>query len=147
MHILLVYPEYPANTFWSFKHALKFIYKKAGNPPLGLLTVAALLPREWEKRLVDLNVTVLRETDLKWADYVFISAMAVQRESVSQIIKRCQNSGVKIVAGGPLFTTSFDDYPEIDHLVLNEAEITLPPFLTDLQNGAAKHIYSSDQWG
>jgi radical SAM superfamily enzyme YgiQ (UPF0313 family) len=146
MNILLVYPEYPVNTFWSFKHALKFIYKEAGNPPLGLLTVAALLPEEWDKRLVDLNVTTLKETDLKWADYVFISAMTVQRESVAQVIKRCKNSGVKMVAGGPLFTTSFDDYPQIDYLVLNEAEITLPPFLADLEKGTAQHIYSSEQW-
>jgi radical SAM superfamily enzyme YgiQ (UPF0313 family) len=146
MNILLVYPEYPVNTFWSFKHALKFIYKEASNPPLGLLTVAALLPKEWEKRLVDLNVTSLREKDLKWADYVFISAMTVQRESVGQVVKRCKNSGVKIVGGGPLFTTSFDDYPQIDHLVLNEAEITMPLFLADLQKGIAKHIYSSDEW-
>ena len=146
MNILLVYPEYPADTFWSFKHALKFIYKEAGNPPLGLLTVAALLPVEWEKRLVDLNVTPLREKDLQWADYVLISAMTVQRESVTQIIKRCKNYGVKILAGGPLFTSSFEDYPQVDHLILNEAEITLPPFLTDLQNGTAKHLYSSDEW-
>jgi radical SAM superfamily enzyme YgiQ (UPF0313 family) len=146
MNILLVYPEYPVNTFWSFKHALKFIYKEAGNPPLGLLTVAALLPEEWEKRLVDLNITTLRETDLQWADYVFISAMNVQRESVTQIIQRCKNCGVKIVAGGPLFTTSFDDYPQVEHLVLNEAEITLPQFLDDLAHGNPKHIYSSGQW-
>lgn len=146
MNILLVYPEYPVNTFWSFKHALKFIYKEASNPPLGLLTVAALLPRQWEKRLVDLNVTSLREKDLKWADYVFISAMTVQRESVAQVVKRCKNNGVKMVAGGPLFTTSFEDYPQIEYLVLNEAEITLPLFLDDLEKGTAKHIYSSDQW-
>lgn len=147
MNILLVYPEYPADTFWSFKHALKFIYKKAGNPPLGLLTVAALLPVEWEKRLVDLNVTTsLGEKDLLWADYVLISAMTVQRDSVTQIIKRCKNHGVKIVAGGPLFTTNFDDYPQVDHLILNEAEITLPLFLADLQNGTAKHLYRSDAW-
>ena len=80
MKILLVYPEFP-DTFWSFKHALKFIRKKAGAPPLGLLTVAAMLPPDWEKRLVDLNVTSLTDEDLAWADYVFVSAMIVQRES------------------------------------------------------------------
>ena len=103
MKILLVYPEFP-DTFWSFKHALKFIQKKAGTPPLGLLTVAAMLPTEWEKRLVDLNVADLTQKDLKWADYVFISAMVVQRESVQTLIARCKQAGVKIVAGGPLFT-------------------------------------------
>ncbi len=146
MKILLVNPEYPANTFWSFKHALKFIYKEASNPPLGLLTVAALLPKEWEKRVVDLNVAKLRESDLSWADYVFISAMSVQKDSVKDVIKHCKKSGRKIVAGGPLFTTGYEDYPEIDHLILNEAEITLPPFITDLKNNTAKHIYTSNEW-
>ena len=146
MKILLVYPEFPADTFWSFKHALKFIYKKAGNPPLGLLTVAALLPGEWEKRLVDMNVTPLGEEDLIWADYLFISAMTLQKESVDQVIKRCRNHGVKIVAGGPLFTTGYDEYPQVDHLVLNEAEITLPQFLADLQQNTPRHIYTSNEW-
>jgi radical SAM superfamily enzyme YgiQ (UPF0313 family) len=145
LKILLVYPESP-DTFWSFKHALQFIDKKAGNPPLGLLTVAALLPEAWEKRLVDLNITALRDSELEWADYVFISAMSVQKNSVKDIIKRCQRQGVKMVAGGPLFTTSFEEYPEIDHLVLNEAEITLPFFLEDLEKRTAKHLYTSTAW-
>lgn len=146
MNILLVYPKFPDDTFWSFKHALKFIYKKAGNPPLGLLTVAALLPGEWEKRLVDMNVTPLEEKDLEWADYVFISAMTVQRESVDQVIQCCINKGVKIVAGGPLFTTSYDDFPQVEFFVLNEAEVTLPQFLADLRQGNPKHIYHSNEW-
>src|SRR5512135_2517361 len=99
MKVLLVYPEFP-DTFWSFKHALKFIQKKAGAPPLGLLTVAAMLPATWEKRLVDINVTDLTEEDLKWADYVFVSAMVVQRESAHDVIQRCKLAGVKVVAGG-----------------------------------------------
>ncbi len=102
MNILLVYPQFP-ETLWSFKHTLKFIRKKAYMPPLGLLTVAAMLPLEWEKRLVDLNVENLYDKDLKWADYVFISAMIVQKNSLRQIIARCKEVGVKIVAGGPLF--------------------------------------------
>ena len=76
MRILLVYPEFP-NTFWSFKHALKFVSKQASLPPLGLLTVAAMLPPAWEKRLVDMNVATLNDRDLAWADLVFISAMVV----------------------------------------------------------------------
>ena len=94
MKILLVYPQFPA-TFWSFKHALRFINKKAAHPPLGLLTVAGLLPRDWELKLVDENVTVLTEADLAWADYVFISAMAVQQESVRRIIAWCQRLAKK----------------------------------------------------
>jgi len=143
--ILLVYPEFP-DTFWSFKHALKFIRKKAGAPPLGLLTVAAMLPSEWEKRLVDLNVTVLTEEDLAWADYVFVSAMVVQRESVRAILKRCKTAGVKVVAGGPLFTMEHERFPDVDHFVLNEAEETLAPFLRDLEQGQARHVYASAEF-
>ena len=94
--ILLVYPEFP-DTFWSFKHALKFIKKKAGAPPLGLLTVAAMLPSSWEKRLVDLNITGLTDKDLAWADYVFVSAMIVQRDSAQAVIQRCRAAGVTVV--------------------------------------------------
>ena len=142
MKILLVYPEFP-DTFWSFKHALKFIRKKAGAPPLGLLTVAAMLPTEWEKRLVDLNVTELSEANLYWADYVFLSAMVVQRESVKAVINRCKKVGVKIVAGGPLFTMEQEQFPDVDYFVLNEAEETLAPFLRDLEIGQAKRVYTS----
>lgn len=143
MKILLVYPCYP-DTFWSFRHALKFISRKACYPPLGLLTVAAMLPDEWDKRLVDMNVEPLSDRDLLWADYVFISAMAVQRNSVEQVLERCRSLGARTVAGGPLFTACREDFPQVDHLVLNEAELTLPPFLEDLKNGTALRIYTSD---
>ncbi|MEJ2426635.1 MAG: cobalamin-dependent protein, partial [Candidatus Thiodiazotropha sp.] len=145
MRILFVYPEFP-DTFWSFKHALKFVRKKSAAPPLGLLTVAAMLPPEWEKRLVDLNVTGLTQADLAWADYVFVSAMIVQRDSARALIARCKEAGVKVVAGGPLFTMEHDHFPEVDHFVLNEAELTLPPFLADLANGCAQPIYTTTEF-
>jgi len=141
VNILLVYPKYP-DTFWSFKYALTFISKRALNPPLGLLTVAAMLPKEWDKRLVDMNTANLKDQDIQWADYVFISAMVVQKESTKQVISRCRESGVKIVAGGPLFTAASEDFQGVDHLVLNEAEATLPLFLEDLARGTAKHLYT-----
>jgi len=144
MKVLLVYPEYP-DTFWSLKHALRFFSKKASHPPLGLLTVAALLPKPWQKKLVDMNVTSLKDEDLMWADYVFIGAMDIQRDSVEHTIERCKRLGVKIVAGGPLFTISHDQFDMVDHLVLNEAEVTLPLFLGDLEKGCAKHIYASTE--
>ena len=144
MKILLVYPLYP-DTFWSFKHALKVISKKAAHPPLGLLTVAAMLPTEWEKRLIDMNVTNLKDRDIQWADYVFIGAMVVQKKSVYEIIARCKALGAKTVAGGPLFTTEPDNFQDVDHLVLDEAEITLPPFLEDLKKGCAQHTYASKE--
>ncbi len=144
MKVLLVYPRYP-NTFWSFRHALKIVYKKAGHPPLGLLTVAAMLPGEWEKRLVDMNTTTLKDKDIEWADYVYIGAMVVQRDSAKETIARCSKLGTKVVAGGPLFTTEYEDYDDVDHLVLDEAEITLSPFLKDLEKGCAQHIYTSKE--
>ena len=145
MKILFIYPEFP-DTFWSFKHALRFIHKKASSPPLGLLTVAAMLPPEWEKRLVDLNVTKLTDKDIAWADYVFISAMAVQRESVHQVISMCKGVGVKIVAGGPLFTQEYEDFGDIDYFVLNEAEVTLPHFLKDLEQGHPNRVYTTSEF-
>ncbi|UCF71192.1 MAG: B12-binding domain-containing radical SAM protein [candidate division WOR-3 bacterium] len=145
MKILLVYPKNP-DTFWSFKHALRFIFKKATNPPLGLLTAAAMLPDEWEKRLIDMNVSMLKDRDIEWADFVFISAATIQKDSVNEVITRCKARGVKIVAGGPLFTSSYDEYEHVDYLVLNEAEITLPQFLDDLRQGKLKHIYTSPEW-
>jgi radical SAM superfamily enzyme YgiQ (UPF0313 family) len=145
MNILLVYPEFP-DTFWSFKHALKFVRKRASMPPLGLLTVAAMLPAEWNKRLVDVNATNLTDADLAWADYVFISAMTVQRESTHQIIARCNAAGVPMVAGGPLFMSEHEQFPTVDHFVLNEAELTLPLFLADLEHGCAKRVYTATEF-
>ena len=146
MKILLVYPQYP-DAFWSFKHALKFISKKAAFPPLGLLTVAAMLPEEWQKKLVDMNITTLTDEDIKWADYVFISAMIVQQKSVKEVIAQCGELHAKIVAGGPLFTTGYEQFNlgDVDHLVLGEAEDTLPLLLEDLQKGCAQHIYESNE--
>jgi len=145
MKILLVYPEFP-DTFWSFKHALKFIQKKAGAPPLGLLTVAAMLPIDWQKKLIDLNVTELKDKDLQWADYVFISAMGVQRDSAAKVISRCSELGVKTVAGGPLFTMEYQNFPAVDHFILNEAEETLAPFLKDLERGIPTRVYTSSEY-
>lgn len=142
MKILLIYPEFP-DTFWSFKHALPFIHKRASLPPLGLLTVAAMLPAAWEKRLVDLNVRKLTEKDLAWGDIAFVSGMAVQRDSARLVIGRCKAAGIRVVAGGPLFIGEQDQFPEVDHFVLNEAELTLAPFLEDLERGSAKRVYAT----
>jgi radical SAM superfamily enzyme YgiQ (UPF0313 family) len=145
VNILLVYPTYP-DTFWSFKHALKFVSKKASFPPLGLLTIAAILPKEWNKKLIDLNANQLMDNEILWADYVFISAMSIQSESVDKVIQQCKRLNTKIVAGGPLFTSSSEYYKNIDHLILNEAEITLPQFLNDLNEGKPKHKYTTEEW-
>ncbi|MBW1782181.1 MAG: B12-binding domain-containing radical SAM protein [Deltaproteobacteria bacterium] len=145
MNVLLIYPKFP-DTFWSFTYALKFVHRKAANPPLGLLTVAAMLPNEFQKRLVDVNVDDLKDGDLSWADMAFIGGMAVQRDSARQIIARCKKAGLKIVAGGPLFTNEYDQFEDVDHFVLNEAERTLPPFLADLDKDCATKLYQTNEF-
>ena len=145
MNVLLIYPESP-DTFWSFKHALKFIHKRAASPPLGLLTVAAMLPKDWGKRLVDLSVRKLRDKDLAWADCAFVSGMVIQRDSARRAIARCKEAGLTVVAGGPLFWCEHEQFPEVDHFVLNEAELTLPLFLKDLERGCAQRVYSTTEF-
>ncbi len=145
MKALLIYPSFP-DTFWSFRHSLKFIHKKSAFPPLGLLTVGSMLPEEWDMRVVDLNVTKLTEKDLAWADYAYISAMVVQRKSARHTITRCKKAGVKVVAGGPLFTAEYELFDEVDHFVLNEAELTLPSFLADFRRGCAQRIYKTHEF-
>jgi radical SAM superfamily enzyme YgiQ (UPF0313 family) len=146
MNVLLIYPEFP-DTFWSFKYALKFIRKKSASPPLGLLTIAAMLPTDWNKRLVDLNIQRLTEKDLAWADTALISAMTVQRRSAREVAARCRAAGVKVVAGGPLFTIEREQFDDVvDTFVLNEGELTLPAFLDDLAHGCPQHIYTTTDY-
>src|SRR5215469_13709458 len=117
MKVLLIYPQNP-DTFWSFKHVLRFVSKRSTFPPLGLLTIAAMLPRDWNLKLVDLNVERLKDSDLLWADYVMISAMIIHKPSVNEVVARCQRYQKPIIAGGPLFTTGHQDFPLIQHFVL-----------------------------
>ncbi len=143
MKILLVYPQNP-DTFWSFKHVLRFVSKKSTFPPLGLLTIAALLPEDWPLRLVDLNVQRLRDEDLRWADYVMLSAMIVHKPSVEEIIRRCAALDKPIIAGGPLFTTGHAAFPQIRHFVLGEAEELMPRLVEDLRAGTLRACYQAD---
>jgi radical SAM superfamily enzyme YgiQ (UPF0313 family) len=145
MKILLVYPETPA-TFWSFKEALNIVSKKSAEPPLGLITVAAMLPEDWEIKLTDMNVSKLRDKDILWADYVFLSGMNVHINSFKEIVRLCNVIGTKVVAGGPMVTLQYKEFLGVDHFILNEAEITLPPFLEDLRNGTPKYIYSTNNF-
>lgn len=145
MKVLLIYPETPS-TFWSFKDALKFVSKKSAEPPLGLITVAAILPKDWEKKLIDLNINKIEDKDLIWADYIFLSGMNVHSNSIKEIIRRCNKYDKKIVGGGPLFTTQYKDFLGIDHFVLNEAEITLQQFIKDLENNSPKFLYTTDKF-
>lgn len=142
----MVYPQFP-DTFWSFKHALKFVNRKNNNPPLGLMTISSLLPEKWEKRLVDMNINPLKDSDIRWADMVFISAMDVQRASVHDVISRVKPFDRRIIAGGPLFTGEYDQFPMVDTFILNEGEITFPHFLADLNSGAnVKSVYETKEF-
>jgi radical SAM superfamily enzyme YgiQ (UPF0313 family) len=142
MRILLVYPQNP-DTFWSFKHVMRFVSKRAAFPPLGLLTVAAMLPADWELKLVDLNVERLRDDDLRWADFVMISAMIVHRASVHEVAGRCRRLGKTIIGGGPLFTTGHEAFPEIQHFVLGEAEEVIPRLIEDMRCGRLAPVYEA----
>jgi len=144
MKVLLIYPPTP-DTFWSFKHVLRFVSKRAAFPPLGLLTVAGTLPVDWQLKLVDLNVSRLKDTDLRWADYVMISAMIVQKDSISNILKYCKYFGKPVIAGGPLFTTGHLDFPDIDHFVLGETEELMPQVIDDMRQGTLRHLYSTTE--
>ncbi len=143
MKILLVYPRV-METFWSFKHALRIVRKKSAFPPLGALTVASMLPDDWEKRVIDMNTSPLYDEDIKWADYVFISAMVAQRRSAEEVIAKCRKLGVPSVGGGPLFLCYHNEFDSIDHLVLGEGEAILPDFIEDIEKGSLKRVYQSD---
>ncbi|MFW6250798.1 MAG: B12-binding domain-containing radical SAM protein [Alkalispirochaetaceae bacterium] len=138
--ILLLYPRTP-DTYWSYRHALKFVDKKALMPPLGLVTVAAIMGPEYSYRLVDLNVRPLEEADLEWAEMVMISAMIVQRSSMEESVRRCNDAGVPVVAGGPYPTSCHQEIEGVDHFVLGEGECTIPEFRQDLEAGTLKRVY------
>ena len=142
MRILLINPEFP-DTYWSFRHALPFEGKRSAFPPLGLLTVSALLPASWERKLVDLNVRSLKSSDIDWADMVFATAMLVQKDSLRQVVQRCKARGKRVVIGGPYITTTIEDLPEADHIFLGEAETTIPQFIDDLAHGEARRSYQA----
>ncbi len=140
-NILLVYPEVPGNTYWSYKYALKFINKKSSMPPLGLVTIASFFPADYHLKLVDLNVAPLLDEAIEWADAVFISAMIVQKESMENVVSRCRVFGKTIVAGGPYVTNSADEICGVDHLLTGEVDHTLTGFLDDLDKGTAQSVY------
>lgn len=137
---LLVYPEMPP-TYWSMRYAMPFLGRKAALPPLGLLTVAAMLPSDWDLKLVDLNVAPLARHEVEAADLVLTSAMLVQQASLASLIALCREAGTPLVAGGPFPTSCHDRIEGVTCFVLGEAEVTLPPFLDDFLAGAPRHCY------
>jgi radical SAM superfamily enzyme YgiQ (UPF0313 family) len=144
MNILLISPATPA-TFWSFRHVLRLASRKAAFPPLGLLTVAAMLPTEWSLRLIDLDVTSLRDSDIEWADWVFLSGMIIHADSCRTVASRCAARGKPVLAGGPLFTTGSEQFPEIPHFVIGEAEDVIAGLVADIESGTVRERYEADQ--
>lgn len=144
MNALLIYPQWP-DTYWSFRHALPFLGKRSAYPPLGLLTIAALLPSHWTRRLVDTNVRALSDSDLAWADVALISGMLVQKENLLTILARCRARGLRTVVGGPIASgfAELDRYA--DHVVVGEAEDLISPLADDLQEGVAKPRYKAEE--
>jgi len=140
MKVLLINPEFP-DTYWSFRHALPFEGKRCAFPPLGLMTVSALLPSYWERRMVDLNVRRLRSSDIEWADIVMATAMLVQKDSLKRVVRQCKERGKVVVVGGPYVSTTSEDLPDADHIFCGEAETTLPQFVRDLEHGTARKSY------
>ena len=145
MKVLLVYPAFP-ETFWSFKHALRFMGKRSVFPPLGLISISPLLPTSWQRRLVDLNVQMLSDADIAWADVVFFSAMIVQGPSLKEQIARCKALGVRTVVGGPITSSKDLAFAEADHVVEGEGEDLVARLCADLEAGAAQLQYSSREW-
>ena len=145
MNVLLVSPRTPT-TFWSLKHAVRFVSRRAAFPPLGLLTVAAMLPKAWNLRVVDLNVRRLRDADLRWGDYVMLSAMIVHRDSVDEIVARAAEAHRPVIGGGPLFTTGHDAYVGRVHSVLGEAEGIIDQVVADMESGQLQDVYRPSGW-
>ncbi|MDR3734133.1 MAG: B12-binding domain-containing radical SAM protein [Acidobacteriaceae bacterium] len=144
MNVLLIYPRFP-DTFWSFKHAISFQGKRAAQPPLGLMTVAALLPATWQKRLVDTNVDPLRDADLDWADVAFISGMHVQHQHLLAIVAQCRARALRIVIGGPITSSMSAAELQADHIVIGEAEEIMDTLAHDLETGSARAVYEAAQ--
>ena len=139
LRCLLIYPEFPPS-YWSGKYALNFIGKKAGHPPLGLITIAALFPKSYELKLVDMNIEPLSDEMLQWADYAFVSAMVMQQESFKSVVERCRSVGLPVIAGGP-YPTSFEEEIEgVDHIVKGEVEDFFADFLALLEEGKAPRV-------
>ncbi|MEP6637513.1 MAG: radical SAM protein, partial [Acidobacteriota bacterium] len=144
MKVLLINPQFP-DTYWSFRHALSFEGKKSAYPPLGLLTVAAMLPHSWERRVIDMEVRRLKDSDIAWADMVFVTAMLIQKDALRKVVDRCKAMGKRVVVGGPYVSTSSESLPRADHIFIGEAETTLPQFFQDLERGEAKAVYQAGE--
>ena len=145
MKALLIYPLFP-KSFWSFEKALELVGRKALLPPLGLITVAAILPQEWEFKLVDRNLASVTEAEWDWADIVILSGMIVQQGDMIGQIREAKQRGKKVAIGGPYATSFYKELQgEADYLVLDEGELTLPMFVEALEKGEESGIFRATE--
>ena len=144
MRVLLIYPLFP-QSFWSFEKTLALVGRKALLPPLGLITVAAILPTEWEYKLIDRNVREITEDDWDWTELVVISGMIVQKEDLLAQIKAAKKRDKPVAVGGPYATTSPQEVQAADYLVLDEGEITLPLFVEAIKRGEPSGIFRATE--
>jgi radical SAM superfamily enzyme YgiQ (UPF0313 family) len=146
VRILLIYPVFPP-TFWSYEKILELVNRKVLLPPLGLVTVAAILPQEWEFKLVDRNIRPVTEEEWAWADLVILSAMIVQKQDLLTQIREAKRRGKLVAVGGP-YATSVPSEPQnagTDFLILDEGEITLPMFVEALQRGETSGVFRTTE--
>lgn len=144
VNVLMIYPKSP-RTYWTFDYVLPYGGWKALLPPLGLMTVAAMLPERYRSKIVDMNVSPLRESDIVASDLVFLSAMTSQQESFNEVVRLCNRHGKRVVAGGPYAWTAHELIEGVDHFFLFEAENTLPAFVEDYESGRLQSIYSDPE--
>jgi len=140
-NILLVYPKIPSSTYWSFIHTLKFINRKTALPPLGLATIASIIPDKYNIKIIDMNIEKLTKNDIKNSDAVFVSAMIVQKESMQEVLKMCRDLDRISVLGGPYAEIAYDENEPADYFMTGEAENILENFLSDLEQNKASKIY------
>jgi radical SAM superfamily enzyme YgiQ (UPF0313 family) len=139
---LLIHPEFSKKSSLNYADVCRIAGAKYPMPPLGLMTVAALLPGNWNYKLIDLNTTPLQVKDFEWADIVCTGGMLSQQPGIIEIIIKAHEYGLKVVAGGPDPSCQPDLYSGADYLVIGEGENTIPLFLDDLNRGV-KRAYIS----
>ncbi|MEK6814927.1 MAG: radical SAM protein [Nitrospirota bacterium] len=142
---LLIAPEFFAYSFWSVRETAEIMGARHTCPPLGLITIAALLPREWEVRLLDLNVQEMEDSLVDWADIVMTGGMITQQRNILSLIELCRRHGKRVAVGGQDPTSQPEVYAAADYLILDEGEATVPAFLDDFRRGAAQGIYRAEE--
>lgn len=142
--VLMIYPRFNPGSFWNYKATCELAGARHPAAPLGLITVAAMLPETWEIRLVDLNAEEVGEADLAWADLVMTGGMLPQQEGTLAVVARCRSLGKPVVVGGPDATSTPDIYAAADFLVLGEAEEIMDGFVQAWTTGARSGVFRSE---